>query len=434
MSASDQDIVKTFTPAASPLSRLEISRKYKAVRDRTMHLAAPLSAEDKTVQSMTDASPTKWHLAHTTWFYETLILLDLEPDYTAFDPSYCYLFNSYYESLGARHPRPERGLLTRPSCEDIERYRAHVDSHMQKFIDNASGEVWARAASLIELGCHHEEQHQELILMDILHAFSCNPTWPKYRTPQPRSVGATAPLHWITLEGGDFTVGHGGVDFAFDNEQPRHDVKLRPFKLANRLVTNGEWLDFVKDGAYTQAELWLSDGWAYVQEHGWTAPEYWECSRDGEWKTFTLGGLIPIDLTAPVCHISYYEADAYARWYGKRLPTETEWEVAAQGIPRTGNFMESENLTPRAAEPSQQLTQMFGDVWEWTQSPYSPYPGFRPASGAVGEYNGKFMVNQMVMRGGCCATPADHIRATYRNFFYPHMRWQFGGLRLAEDA
>ncbi len=434
MNRDDQDIVKTRTSPALPASRVELCRRYQSVRDRTRDIAAPLSAEDQTVQSMTDASPTKWHLAHTTWFFETLVLLTSKADYKEFDSSYGYLFNSYYESLGARHPRPKRGLLTRPSCEDIERYRAHVDSHMLKFIDSADGETWARTSGLIELGCHHEEQHQELALMDILHAFSCNPTWPTYRAPPPRAIKVAPPMRWISFSGGDYEIGHDGADFAYDNEQPRHGVKLRPYKLANRLVTNGDWLEFLNDGGYERAELWLSDGWTYIQEHRWSAPLYWLCTSDGEWKTFTLGGLTPIDLAAPVCHISYYEADAYARWGGNRLPTEAEWEAAAQNCPRTGNFYDSGTLCPRAAESSDQMSQMFGDVWEWTQSPYTPYPGFRPALGAASEYNGKFMINQIVMRGGCCATPSDHIRSTYRNFFYPHMRWQFGGLRLAEDA
>ena len=383
---------------------------------------------------MADTSPTKWHLAHTTWFFETIVLSAFDPGYKVLDPEYHYLFNSYYESLGARHPRPQRGLLTRPSCHDVERYRAHVDTHISAFMAKADGEAWARAAGLIELGCHHEEQHQELVLMDILHAFSCNPIRPAYHKPSPHETETAAPAQWTAFPGGDHAIGHAGAGFAFDNESPRHAVKLRPFRLANRLITNGEWLAFMANDGYRRPELWLSDGWAAVQQNGWTAPLYWLCGNDGAWQTFSLGGLGPVDSAAPICHVSFYEADAYARWAGKRLPTEAEWETGAEPAPRQGNFLEGGVFAPQPASATDGLSQMFGDAWEWTQSPYSPYPGFAPVAGAVGEYNSKFMINQMVMRGGCCATPADHIRYTYRNFFYPHMRWQFGGIRLAEDA
>ncbi len=417
---------------AIPTSRETLAAMFSEVRRQSHALAAPLSPEDQTIQSMPDASPTKWHLAHTTWFFETIILSSFEPGYQLFDPNFQYLFNSYYESLGARHPRPRRGLLTRPSCVEIDQYRAHVDKQVLSFISECGGEDWNRAAPLIELGCHHEQQHQELILMDILHAFSCNPTWPAYTAAPPHAVKTPAPLSWSEFTGGDVDIGHDGRGFAFDNEGPRHTIKLQSYRLANRLITNGEWLSFMADGGYKRPEFWLADGWACVQENNWTAPLYWTCADNGEWRAFGLHGLTSLDHAAPVCHVSYYEADAYARWAGKRLPTEGEWEAAAAQMDQAGNFLESGALRPCPAGEHHGLTQMFGDVWEWTRSPYAPYPGFAPAAGAVGEYNGKFMINQMVMRGGCCATPANHIRATYRNFFYPHMRWQFGGVRLAE--
>ncbi len=434
MTESGQPRPEAVKAVPQPVSRETLAARYHRVRCRSQALAAPLSAEDQTIQSMADASPTKWHLAHTTWFFETMVLAAFDAEYPIFDPDYRYLFNSYYESLGARHPRPQRGLLTRPSCDDIERYRAHVDEHMRTFIAKTKGEAWARAAALIELGCHHEEQHQELVLMDIQHAFSCNPTWPAYHAPIPHAVKTAPPLQWTALPGGDYEIGHGDEGFAFDNESPRHTIKLLPYRIANRLITNGEWLSFITADGYRRPELWLSDGWAAVMENGWTAPQYWRCGDDGIWHVFTLAGLSPLDPAAPVCHISFYEAEAYARWAGKRLPTEAEWEIASKIAPQHGNFLESGALSAQPANSGDELTQMFGDTWEWTQSPYSPYPGFKPAAGAVGEYNGKFMINQMVMRGGCCATPADHIRPTYRNFFYPHMRWQFGGVRLAEDV
>ncbi|MEQ9449897.1 MAG: ergothioneine biosynthesis protein EgtB, partial [Rhodospirillaceae bacterium] len=326
---------------ASPPERGTLAARFAAVRRASADLARPLTPEDQTVQSMPDASPTKWHLAHTTWFFETVILSTFDANYKIFNSDYRYLFNSYYESLGTRHPRPQRGLLTRPSCADIERYRAHVDNHMSAFIVDSDGETWAAAAPLIELGCHHEEQHQELILMDILHAFSCNPTFPAYHTPPPRSVKDVEPLKWMDFPGGDYDIGHDGKGFAFDNECPRHTLKLKPFRLSHRLVTNGEWLEFIADGGYRRPEFWLSDGWAMVQEKNWTAPLYWVHGDDGARKVFTLGGLVSLDHAAPVCHVSFYEADAFARWAGKRLPTESEWEVAAADVPLHGNFAES---------------------------------------------------------------------------------------------
>jgi ergothioneine biosynthesis protein EgtB len=417
---------------------------YEGLRSQTRALTVPLSVEDQAVQSMPDASPTKWHLAHTTWFFETFILARHLPGYDLFDESYTYLFNSYYETVGRRHPRAERGLLTRPSSADITRYRAYVDEHMAIFMAGfLTGErgalKWQQAAPLVLLGCHHEQQHQELLLMDVLHLLSCNPTWPAYtqRTaPLPRA--AAVPFRWINYPGGDYGIGHQGTGFAFDNEGPHHKVKLQPFAIASRAVTNGEWLAFMDADGYQRPELWLADGWDIAQRNNWCAPQYWHAEKGGPWRRFTLNGLAPLDLAAPVCHVSYYEADAYARWIGHRLPTEAEWEVAAASNPpytdiSSGNFLETGVLEPQAPVwgEGHAALQMFGDVWEWTQSPYTPYPGFKASSGAVGEYNGKFMVNQMVLRGGSCITPASHIRATYRNFFYPHMRWQFAGLRLA---
>ena len=399
--------------------------RFRAVRAETERLAEPLSAEDQVVQSMPDASPAKWHRAHTTWFFETFILKSV-PDYREFHPAFSFLFNSYYEAVGARHPRPARGLLTRPRLEEIAAYRAHVDDAMIALLEEGGGDF----AALVELGLHHEQQHQELLLTDILHAFAQNSLHPAYHAHRPISARLAPALGFTDFEGGVVEIGHDGEGFAFDNEGPRHRTVLEPYRLADRLISNGEWLEFMAAGGYRDARLWLADGWQCVNENGWSAPLYWQ-ERDGEWFSMTLSGLQPLNRQAPVTHISFYEADAFARWRGKRLPSEAEWEHAALRLSGTrGNFRESGALCPLPASAS---TQMFGDCWEWTQSPYAPYPGFRAADGAVGEYNGKFMVNQLVLRGGSCVTPADHIRATYRNFFYPHQRWQFTGLRLAED-
>ena len=404
--------------------------RYRAVRRETEALSAPLSPEDQQIQSMADASPAKWHRAHCTWFFETLVLGAHVNGYAPVDPAYAYLFNSYYEALGARHPRPERGLLTRPTCAEVAQYRAAVDARMGDFITGAAEDALKAAAPMITLGCHHEQQHQELLLMDIKHAFSRNPLYPAY-APQAKAATAArpAPVHMIGFAGGDHVIGHEpGESFAFDNEGPRHEVKLAPYALGSRLITNGEWRAFMADGGYRRPDLWLADGWARAQTENWSAPLYWT-----ENQRFSLHGLVDIDDAAPVCHVSFYEADAYARWAGKRLPLEAEWEAAARHMTTTGNFLDSGALDPQPAKGSARLAQMFGDVWEWTASPYAAYPGFRPFQGAAQEYNGKFMINQVVLRGGACVTPAQHIRATYRNFFYPHMRWQFSGVRLAED-
>jgi dimethylhistidine N-methyltransferase len=414
---------------ATPAGEASLAERFLAVRDATERLAAPLGAEDQLLQSMPDASPVKWHRAHTTWFFETFIL-KRQPGYREFHPAYSFLFNSYYEAVGARHPRPQRGLLSRPAVEEISDYRRHVDEAMCALLAVAIDEETAR---LIELGLNHEQQHQELILTDILHAFAQNPLRPAYAEAGPPLSVAPGRAGFVDFEGGTVQIGHAGDGFAFDNEGPRHAAILVPYRLAERLVTNGEWLEFIEAGGYRDPALWLSDGWQCATAQAWAAPLYWE-ERDGAWFQMTLAGLQPLDLEAPVAHVSFYEAEAFARWRGKRLPSEAEWENAARGLdPREGNFVESGALRPLPpSAPGSR--QMFGDVWEWTASAYAPYPGYRAADGAVGEYNGKFMINQMVLRGGSCATPASHMRASYRNFFYPHQRWQFSGLRLAEDA
>jgi ergothioneine biosynthesis protein EgtB len=377
---------------------------YAAVRRHSEVLAAPLTVEDQNIQSMPDASPTKWHLAHTTWFFETVVLGKFAPDYQVFDPAYGYLFNSYYEGLGPRHPRPQRGLLSRPPVEDIMEYRLHVDEAMARLIEEHPDEV----APLVTLGLHHEQQHQELILTDILHAFSCNPVRPAYAAAEPHGVAPAVPPDWIDHPGGIVDIGHDGEAFAFDNETPRHQVLLRPYRLASRPVSNGEYLRFIEDGGYRRPEFWLSDGWAFVQREALNAPAYWLAERDG-WEAFTLYGAQALDPNSPVAHVSFYEAAAYAAWAGARLPTEFEWEALA---PKLGGQ---------------------GRVWEWTRSSYDPYPGFKPFDGEVVEYNGKFMSGQLVLRGGSVATPPGHIRPTYRNFFPPSARWQFSGIRLAGD-
>ena len=404
-------------------------------REQSLALTAHLSEADQTVQSMPDASPAKWHLAHTTWFFEAFLLRDHLPDYAPFDEHYFYLFNSYYEQEGARHPRPQRGIITRPGAEEIRAYRAHVDAGLKDLVSGVSGNATQRIGELIELGIHHEQQHQELLLTDILHLFAQNPLNPAYARGAPKSgPWAAAEAGWRSFDGGIVTVGYDGSDFAYDNEGPAHEALVRPFRISDRLVTNGEWRQFIEDGGYEVAMLWLSDGWATVRTDGWKAPLYWQ-ERDGEWHQMSLWGLQPVENDAPVCHVSYYEADAFARWAGKRLPTEFEWEIAAADLPETGNTVGSSHLRPLpAGHPDAGAWQMFGDVWEWTASPYTPYPGFKPTEGAIGEYNGKFMCNQMVLRGGSCVTPAGHVRRTYRNFFYPHQRWQFMGLRLSEDG
>ena len=404
--------------------------RFAAIRARSLHLAAPLSAEDCAAQSMPDASPVKWHLAHTTWFFETFVVAPHVRGYRPFDPSFRVLFNSYYNAIGDKHPRPERGLLTRPPLSAVLDYRAHVDAALEPLL--AAKGAWS---PLVELGLQHEQQHQELIVTDVKHLLSRNPLKPSYLPAWPLTPVAARDPGWCEHPGGIVDVGHDGTGFAFDNEGPRHRALLHPFALATHPVSNGEYAAFVEDGGYRRPEHWLSLGWDAVVAGAWSAPLYWE-KRDGAWWTFTLRGMAPVDAAAPVAHLSYFEADAYARWAGARLPTEFEWEALAATLPVEGHFAESGVLHPlalREPSPRGRLAQAFGDVWEWTQSSYAPYPRFRAAGGAIGEYNGKFMCNQYVLRGGSCATPASHVRATYRNFFPPEARWQFSGVRLASD-
>jgi ergothioneine biosynthesis protein EgtB len=410
----------------------ELQQLYQDIRHQTRGLVAGLSDADTTVQSMADASPAKWHLAHTTWFFEAMVLAAHDPEYIPFDPQYAFLFNSYYELMGPRHARPKRGLLTRPTLAQINLYRDHVDHAVAHLLQRVSD---PRIRKLVELGCHHEQQHQELLLTDILHLFSENPLHPAY-APVRRDSLAAAPtsLTYSNYAGGVVEIGHSGQAFAFDCESPRHRVIRSAYRLANRCVTNREWLEFIADGGYRTPLLWLSDGWTESQRLGWTMPLYW-WEEGGTYFSMTLHGAQPVELDAPVTHVSYFEADAFATWSGKRLPTEAEWESAAVNEPCDGNFADTSLFRPAPASGvGSGPQQLFGDVWEWTRSPFSPYPGYRPTAGAIGEYNGKFMSGQYVLRGGSCVTPAKHIRASYRNFFRPDARWQFSGVRLAQDA
>lgn len=404
-----------------------LQRRFLEVREMSIKITRTLSAEDQMLQSMPDASPTKWHLAHTTWFFETFILEPKLPGNIPFDPQFKVLFNSYYKQLGAHPNRGSRGLMSRPSLENVHQYRAHVDRAISNLLGSSSQQE--EIFELIEMGLNHEQQHQELILTDIKHAFWNSPL---QQQPMPDSnfSSETADLTWIPIEGGIHSVGHEGHSFAFDNERPRHDVLLRPFRIASRAVTNAEYVEFMADGGYRRPQLWLSDGWDAVCAKSWDSPLYWEHREDGLWSYFDGTGMHGVEAAAPVCHVSFYEADAYARWSGARLPTEEEWEVTASRFPSQGTLLEDEVFHPRAAK-GDGFQQAFGDVWEWTASPYIAYPGFTPAEGLLGEYNGKFMCNQLVLRGGSCATPASHIRASYRNFFPAHARWQFSGIRLA---
>ncbi|EIC31362.1 ergothioneine biosynthesis protein EgtB [Methylomicrobium album] len=409
---------------------------YCRVRRQSEMLCKPLTVEDYVVQTMPDVSPPKWHLAHASWFFETFILVPYVSGYRPFDVRFHPLFNSYYQGVGTPFPRDRRGLLSRPSVVDIYRYRRHVDEAMTELMERLDDRAENRDIHLlIELGLHHEQQHQELLLTDIKHILGNNPLVPVYAEDRfAEEEEVPVPLRWIKVQGGETAVGHDGNGFCFDNELPRHRMRMNEFLLANRLVTNVEYLEFIDDGGYANPLLWLADGWASVQREGWQAPLYWR-KMDGAWRYFTLAGEEPLTAEEPVCHVSYFEADAFATWAGKRLPSEEEWEHAAgtAGL-WPGNYLESGRFRPQAALTGEGVLQLGGDVWEWTQSAYRPYPGFRPWANAVGEYNGKFMCSQMVLRGGSCATPESHIRKSYRNFFYPHNRWQFMGIRLAQDT
>jgi ergothioneine biosynthesis protein EgtB len=408
--------------------REKLAAQYQSVRAETEQICALLETDDYQLQSITETSPPKWHIAHVTWFFETFVLTHFNPRYRAYHPRFTYLFNSYYETVGSMQPRAQRGLLSRPTVDEVYRYRAYVDEQVQELIASLHEAQWQELVFRITLGLHHEQQHQELLFMDIKHNFSVNTLRPAYDDKLRLSTAQAASLNWIERPGGTGEIGHTGDEFAFDNETPRHRVLLQSHRLASRLVTNGEYLAFMADAAYQRPELWLADGWYLMQRQGWRHPLYWE-QIDNDWWQFTLGGMRQLNHEEPVSHLSFYEADAYARWTGKRLPTETELEIMLLEQPQQGNLLNHDCLHPVPGDG-----QWYGDVWEWTSSAYSAYPGFKPLAGSMGEYNGKFMCNQMVLRGGCCVTPRNHVRASYRNFFYPHDRWPFTGLRLAEDA
>ena len=409
-----------------------VRQRFAKVRSISVGLSADLSDGDATAQSMPDASPAKWHLAHTTWFFESFVLSEFVPRYRPFDTRFSTLFNSYYEAKGARISRGARGTITRPSFQEILEYRVYVDAAVSRALD------WLQPSvrNLVELGCHHEEQHQELLLTDLLHLFAQNPLEPIFRPSMDRPADvAPVPLRWVEGVQGAVRMGHDGSGFSFDCEGPRHTAWLSPHALADRLVTNAEWLEFMEEGGYRRPELWLSDGWAWVRDNAIQAPLYWRVGDSGAWNQFGLDGPRQLERSAPVCHVSYFEADAFARWAGARLPTEAEWESAAQELDSTEGVLlrAGRAIRPRPAEGRERTRQLYGDVWQWTGSAFLPYPGFRAAPGAVGEYNGKFMSGQFVLKGGSCVTPGGHTRASYRNFFYPHQRWQFTGVRLAKD-
>jgi len=416
---------------------ITLSDSYSRVRQFSEELTRPLETEDYVIQSMPDVSPTKWHLAHTSWFFETFVLSEVNPKYRSPHPQFNFLFNSYYFQVGERHCRPKRGLISRPTVEEVFRYRRHVDQNILEFLEISNEEQLRGIASVIELGLHHEQQHQELMLTDIKHVFSENPLRPAYMGKEQKPSDPLLPeIDWIEYPEGVYAIGHNGEGFSFDNETPVHKEYANRFNLASRLVTNREYLEFIEDRGYKRPEIWLSDGWNTVEANNWTAPLYWD-EKNGSWQYFTLSGIRDIALDEPVCHVSYYEADAFARWAGARLSTEAEWEIAASNLSIEGNFVENENYHPMvisAETNNSKPEQMFGDVWEWTRSAYGPYPGYTTLPGAIGEYNGKFMCNQIVLRGGSCATSRSHIRKTYRNFFPPNARWQFMGIRLAKDA
>jgi ergothioneine biosynthesis protein EgtB len=415
--------------------REHLIERYRRVRDFTARLCRNLQPEDYVVQSNPDVSPTKWHLAHTSWFFETFVVKVWMPRYRSEVPQYAYLFNSYYNAAGDMHRRDLRGLISRPTVAETYRFRESIDECVTKLLEEADEALLAEIEPILILGLHHEQQHQELLVTDIKHVFAQNPLYPVFAEAGPNTPAhGTAPQHFVEFDEATVLIGHDGTGFSYDNEGPRHRALVPAFSLSNRLITNGEYLAFMEAGGYTRPEYWLSLGWTTINEQRWRAPMYW-AERDGAWWNFTLSGFRPVDETEPVTHLSYFEADAYANWDGARLPTEFEWERAASDLPIAGNFVDDERFHPAAASASDngELQQMFGDVWEWTRSAYLPYPGYRAGPGALGEYNGKFMCNQMVLRGGSCATSRDHIRPTYRNFFQPEKRWQFTGIRLARD-
>ncbi|MFV1882966.1 MAG: ergothioneine biosynthesis protein EgtB [Balneola sp.] len=412
------------------LSKKVVLRQFKEVREFTHYLVEPLETEDFVIQPMESASPAKWHLAHTSWFFETFVLGKFEPGFESLHPQYAYFFNSYYLQTGVPFTRANRGLLSRPTVEEVFEYRAYVNEQMEAFINNCDEETWAEAASVIEIGNHHEQQHQELILTDLKYLLAQNPLLPVYREAKILESEPVPELNWIPFEEGLVEIGSKGNEFTYDNEHPHHRTFVQDFELADRLITNGEFLEFMNDGGYEKSPYWLDEGWSTVQKEDWKAPLYW-FKRDGEWMLFSLSGVRRVDPNEPVTHISYYEADAFARWKGCRLPTEQEWEYACGNCEIEGNFVDEDYFHPVSASQKKGSKQMYGDVWEWTMSSYSPYPNYKPLPGALGEYNGKFMANQYVLRGGSCATSKSHIRKTYRNFFHADARWQFSGIRLA---
>ena len=437
----DQDSLASAIVESPPTAtQSSLAERYVRIRAFSDTLCETLEPEDCCIQSMPDVSPTRWHLAHTTWFFETFVLSQF-PGYEAKNNQYAYLFNSYYNAIGEQFPRARRGLLSRPSMRDVRGYRRAIDAAMIDLLEQLEAELPQSVASIVELGLNHEQQHQELMLTDIKHVFSCNPLFPVYRDGELTISTSPHKLGWDAFDAGVYWIGHAGQGFAYDNETPSHRVFLEPFELGTRLISCAEYLEFMLDNGYQRPDLWLSEGWRRVCEEGWRAPLYWH-EREGDWHEFTLAGLRPLSLQLPACHVSYFEADAFARWFGARLPTEAEWEIASQQTPLDGNAADQLVSAGRAVHPSaatrsadqRAILQMFGDAWQWTSSSYAAYPGYQPASGALGEYNGKFMCNQYVLRGGSCATPSGHVRRTYRNFFPADARWQFSGIRLARSA
>lgn len=414
-------------------SRERLIRRFREIRYFSEHITDPLETEDFVVQAMTNTSPTRWHLAHVSWFYETFVLDKAYEDYESMHPQYAYIFNSYYLQTGQPFPRDKRGLLTRPTVKEIFKYRDYVNKKIIAFLEKATDEQLKEFGPVIEIGNNHEQQHQELMVTDFKYLFAQNPLFPAYKEVDRPESKSVPEMEWISFEEGVYEVGNEGGEFTYDNEHPRHKRFLHAWELGDRLVTNGEFMEFMEAGGYERSELWLDDGWATVNSDGWDSPLYW-IRKEGEWHHYTLGGLRKVDPNEPVTHVSYYEADAYARWKEARLPTEGEWEAAAAGLPYEGNFVESDLFHPSPLQDHRKgLKQMYGDVWEWTSSSYDAYPGYKPLPGALGEYNGKFMASQYVLRGGSCATSQTHIRKTYRNFFYPGARWQFNGIRLARN-